>query len=86
MGRKRPTHVVHSRQRVLLTRLATPGHGKYGFRPSGQGRAGVRPISRNPQTRFEQECLARGFRSSARTLIVERLGVESDVVEAKLSP
>jgi integrase len=87
----RPHVVPLARQAVHLLREIWPltGHGKYVF-PSlhGQGRC----MSENTinvalrRLGYEKDVhSAHGFRSSARTLIVERLGVAADVVEAQLA-
>ena len=87
----RPHVVALARQAVKLLREIWPltGHGKYVF-PSlhGQGRC----MSENTinvalrRLGYEKDVhSAHGFRSSARTLIVERLGVAPDVVEAQLA-
>lgn len=87
----RPHLVPLARQAVEILRDLQPltGHGKYVF-PSlhGQGRC----MSENTvnvalrRLGFDKDThSAHGFRSSARTLIVERLGVPPDVIEAQLA-
>jgi integrase len=87
----RPHLVPLARQAVKLLEELQPltGHGKYVF-PSlhGQGRC----MSENTinvalrRLGYEQDVhSAHGFRSSARTLIVERLNVSPDVIEAQLA-
>ena len=87
----RPHVVPLARQAVSLLREIWPltGHGKYVF-PSlhGQGRCmsentinvALRRLGYAKETHS-----AHGFRSSARTLIMERLNVSPDVIEAQLA-
>jgi integrase len=87
----RPHLVPLAKQAIEVLRDLQPltGHGKYLF-PSlhGQGRC----MSENTvnvalrRLGFDKDVhSAHGFRSSARTLIVERLAVEPDVAEAQLA-
>ncbi len=87
----RPHVVPLARQAVSLLREIWPltGHGKYVF-PSLHGQA--RCMSENTinvalrRLGYAKDAhRAHGFRSSARTLIVERLNVAPDVVEAQLA-
>jgi integrase len=87
----RPHVVPLARQAVNLLREIQPltGHGKYVF-PSLHGQA--RCMSENTinvalrRLGYEKDVhSAHGFRSSARTLIVERLNLAPDVVEAQLA-
>lgn len=87
----RPHFVPLAKQAVEILRELQPltGHGKYVF-PSLQGQG--RCMSENTvnvalrRLGFDKDVhSAHGFRSSARTLIVERLDVAPDVIEAQLA-
>jgi len=87
----RPHFVPLAQQAVAVFEELQPltGHGKYVF-PSL--RTGERPMSENTvnaalrRLGFAQdEMSAHGFRAMARTLMVERLGVSEDVIEAQLA-
>jgi integrase len=87
----RPHTVPLARQAVNLLReiWALTGHGKYVF-PSlqGQGRCMSENTVNVALRRLgysQDDHSAHGFRSSARTLIVERLNVAPDIVEAQLA-
>jgi integrase len=87
----RPHIVPLPRQAVALLKELHPlsGHGIYVF-PSLLG--GTRPMSENTvntalrRLGFDKETMtAHGFRAMARTLMVERLGIDEGVVEAQLA-
>jgi integrase len=87
----RPHFVPLSKQAVVVLRDLKPltGHGQYVF-PSILG--GARPMSENTvntalrRLGYDKDtATAHGFRAMARTLLVERLGVSADVVEAQLA-
>jgi integrase len=89
---KNPPHLVPlSRQAVAVLRELHPltGAGRYVF-PSAL--TGNKPMSENAilaalrRMGFErEEVTGHGFRATARTLVVERLGMDAEVVEAQLA-
>ena len=89
---KNPPHLVPlSRQAVAILRELQPltGAGRYVF-PSAL--TGDKPMSENAilaalrRMAFErEEVTGHGFRATARTLAVERLGLDAEVVEAQLA-
>lgn len=89
---KNPPHLVPlSRQAVAVLRELQPltGHGRYVF-PSPL--TDTKPMSENAilaalrRMQFERdEVTGHGFRATARTLVVERLGIDAEVVEAQLA-
>ncbi|MEP7248015.1 MAG: integrase arm-type DNA-binding domain-containing protein [Gammaproteobacteria bacterium] len=87
----RPHFVPLARQAVAVLRELHPlsGHGKYVF-PSILG--GARPMSENTvntalrRLGYDRDtATAHGFRAMARTLLVENLDVNPDVIEAQLA-
>lgn len=87
----RPHVVPLPRQAVVLLKELHPlsGHGIYVF-PSMLG--GARPMSENTvntalrRLGFDKETMtAHGFSAMARTLMIERLSVPADVIEAQLA-
>ena len=87
----RPHFVPLARQAVAVLRELQPlsGHGKYVF-PSILG--GARPMSENTvntalrRLGYDRDtATAHGFRAMARTLLVETLDVNPDVIEAQLA-